>query len=514
MDSLLLKTEEMNSSYVSMDTITYMPEVLNHYKFHGTYNERMRAYYMMGCVYRDRGNSPQALVYFNEAVRQIDSLHTNHYLLSRIYAQIANLFHYQRFPQKEFAIWNQCRDHAFLAHDSLMAAIALDRLSTAYYDLGIRDTSFMLTHQAYEEYIHLGRWDYAASTLITMIDYDLMHHNLPDAKDYLDEYLSNSGVFVNGIAQEGYELIYFYIGKYKEENLELDSALYYYKKLISNTDNISSLESGYRGLMSAYTKLGSADSALKYIELFANANDSANFLHSADEISRAEMLYNFTENQQLALKKSQEVIRLWHVFYLTLFIIAVCLILLVWYLKRQRRVHELHLSSINIKYNEVLNQYAKTTQELELLKLDSSVSVQKKEAELNELRHILLTYQDNDNPELWDIEQSLFNHGIVQRLHKYATRIVVPTESEWSDLMGVVNKLLPDFSLHLQSYKEDLTEKEYKVCVLLRLNFIPSELAVLLSLTKQRITNIRCSINKKLFNQEGARTVDANLRQL
>lgn len=51
-----------------MDTINYMDEVLDYYSFWGKDGEKALANYMMGCVYRDRGNSPMALQYYNEAV--------------------------------------------------------------------------------------------------------------------------------------------------------------------------------------------------------------------------------------------------------------------------------------------------------------------------------------------------------------------------------------------------------------------------------------------------------------
>ena len=60
----------------------------------------------------------------------------------------------------------------------------------------------------------------------------------------------------------------------------------------------------------------------------------------------------------------------------------------------------------------------------------------------------------------------------------------------------------------------NLTEKEIRLCILARLNFIPTEMAALLDLSKQRITNIRTSANRKLFNEEGSRTFEANIHNL
>lgn len=57
----LLQAEAMNKAYFPLDSITYMDEVLDYYLSHGNRDERMRACYLMGSIYRDRGNSPACL---------------------------------------------------------------------------------------------------------------------------------------------------------------------------------------------------------------------------------------------------------------------------------------------------------------------------------------------------------------------------------------------------------------------------------------------------------------------
>lgn len=56
-----------------------------------------------------------------------------------------------------------------------------------------------------------------------------------------------------------------------------------------------------------------------------------------------------------------------------------------------------------------------------------------------------------------------------------------------------------EFYLNLLKEQLHLTEQEFKVCVLARLHFIPSEMSCLLNLSQQRITNIRSAVNYKLF---------------
>ena len=126
---------------------------------------------------------------------------------------------------------------------------------------------------------------------------------------------------------------------------------------------------------------------------------------------------------------------------------------------------------------------------------------------------MLSVYQsDNTSPEKWNIEQALLDSHIICHLHQSASRAKMATNTELNDLKEVVSQYLPDFYLTITNHHH-LTDKEVLVCMLSKLRFIPSEMVVLLGLTSQRITNIRSSINAKLFNEKGAQGLEANLRR-
>ena len=104
MEYNLLCAETMNKLYLPMDTIKFMPEVLRYYDRHGSNRDLTMANYMMGCVYRDKGDSPMALNYLLEAASCADTIgrEADLKLLSRIYGQIGFLFYKQRLPKKPF----------------------------------------------------------------------------------------------------------------------------------------------------------------------------------------------------------------------------------------------------------------------------------------------------------------------------------------------------------------------------------------------------------------------------
>ena len=513
MHYLLLQAEAMNKAYLPLDTLTSMHEVLDYYLSHGNRDERMRACYLMGSVWRDRGNSPLALQYFRDAIGEADTTATDcdYTQVSRIYAQIARLFDKQRYPQMELEQWKQAMRYALLAKDTLMYIQCQEYIGDAYFLLGKEDSVLYFTQQAYEAYLKYGRKDWAAATQIVMADYYLKHDSLANAKQALDEYRNGSGFFEgDGNVSSGYEIFYYYIGEYYEKMARLDSAVFYYRKLLNYPADIMNAESGYKGLMSVYTRMHEVDSVAKYAQLFANANDTANLRNSANEISRTQALYDYSESQRIAVEKSEENQRLWMG-------LCVCFVVLMfagmWIYLYERKQKTSRMLA-NRKYTDLMMQYHQATEELQSIRSNKQQFLQQKEQEIEKLQRMLAVYQEHTHVGQWELEQSLLQHDIVKRMHQHACKLAVPSDAEWKDLQGVVEKSLPDFYAKLSANEAQLTDQEWKVCLLVKLNFIPSELTVLLNLSKQRVTNIRTHLNQMLFGESGSRTFDANLHKL
>lgn len=57
----LLYHKAMNKAYIDFTSDSTMLAVVDYYEHHGTANDRMLAYYILGCVYRDMHEAPMAL---------------------------------------------------------------------------------------------------------------------------------------------------------------------------------------------------------------------------------------------------------------------------------------------------------------------------------------------------------------------------------------------------------------------------------------------------------------------
>lgn len=60
----LLYHKAMNKAYIDFTSDSTMLAVVDYYEHHGTANDKMLAYYILGCVYRDMHEAPMALEYY------------------------------------------------------------------------------------------------------------------------------------------------------------------------------------------------------------------------------------------------------------------------------------------------------------------------------------------------------------------------------------------------------------------------------------------------------------------
>lgn len=119
----LLYHKAMNKAYIDFTSDSIMREVANYYEKHGTANNRMLAYYILGCVYRDMHEVPMALEYYNKATEQADTTSTDcdYTTLCRVFSQMSFLFAKQHLPYQELSSLGKAVKYAYQAKDTFNA---------------------------------------------------------------------------------------------------------------------------------------------------------------------------------------------------------------------------------------------------------------------------------------------------------------------------------------------------------------------------------------------------------
>ena len=137
-------------------------------------------------------------------------------------------------------------------------------------------------------------------------------------------------------------------------------------------------------------------------------------------------------------------------------------------------------------------------------RLVSDISTQL--TDMEQLRQKLAQQQQTDQ------QQQLLATDITAHLHTLVQRGQPATEADWTALVEAYRQHCPQF-LTMLSDISSLQPRELNVCLLIRLRFQPSEVAVLTASSPQSVTNLRVRLLQKVFHQKGgARDFDEQLR--
>ena len=514
----LQRVDSLNSSDALLDTITTMPEVVDYFDLWGTDNERMTAHYLLGCVFRDQNNAPMALRCYRDAVSYADTTASDcdYRRLSRIYSQTADLFHRQRAPRLEIEAERKAVEYAWKAKDTLAAVIFYGSLCGPYHMLNNLDSVLIIIDQLTQTCKTVGMKSIAASYQALAADVYLRKRDYASIKKALADYEQYAGYIDKyGNIKKGKEIYYYFKGSYYEHTGLLDSAEYYYRKLYAFHNRHDNVVAAYHGLFSLYNQIGNADSVAKYAKLYCQANDSASFQHSADELTRTHALYNYEEHERIAAKKTQEAERYRQTVFLLVVILSVAGYASYRYVKRQQRRKRAALVAANQEYHALLVQYQRLQQDMQLSQQSLDEFRDKKEREISQLIQQLSLYQDTPLlSEHWHIEQAMLDSSIISDLHHIACQAKVASNVQLKELREFVEAQLPDFFTAINNKEAMLTPQELSVSILIRLQFSQGELSALLGVSKQRINNIKRSINRKLFKSDGAVTLNDNILSL
>lgn len=498
MKYLLLRTEAMNKLFYAMDTINYMNDVLEYYAFYGNTEEKTWANYLMGCVYRDKGNSPKALLYYNEAVAKIDTTKSdcNFSLLSKVYGQMADIYRLQRYPQLESKILDKKALLALMTNDTLGYVRAQERKISVFYQLGKMDSVYQIATLAYRYYKKIGKDDYAAATLIPLTEIYLKRKDYVKAKRTLDEYLAKSKLLdkKGEPLYPGTEYFYNYLGWYYIDVGQLDSALYCYRKLLNYPSDIENLEAGYKGLMSIYSHKGMVDSVVKYVRLYADANDTVNFRLSAKEVGKVQALFDYSESQKEAARKAEEAKNVWKALFISLLMIVILLLVI--------RKMKARNQKIQILYDATKRELGSIQKEIKFL-----------QQKLENQNGMLSIYETNGNEDKWKKEKLFMESKVVLTFQGDANVGTQPSASEWKDLQNLVEANLPAFWQRISLF-DGILDDEFRICLLTRLSFSPSQIASLLGISKQSVTNKRKKLVLLLFKSDNIKKFDAFIKAL
>jgi tetratricopeptide (TPR) repeat protein len=534
--SELLHARTMNKEYVPFTTDSVMKEVVAYYDRYGTDSEKMEAHYLLGCVYRDMGEAPQALRCYQDAVEASPDPSEGGEkgrlfsppsegsgeasLLIRIYGQMAELFDAQNLYSDEISTMKEIQRLALMQRDSLMYIRAIELMTKPYYKLGDTAKVIETVWEAHRLYNKIGETRKAAYAFATLAHIMVKRGQMAVADSLLREYETKTGLFdSSGTIQRGYEMYYYIKGNYYLQAGKTDSAEVFFRRLLPDHYPADA----YRGLLAVYQ---SSDSIAKYARLFEAAIDSLNNKRRIEAVHRMAALYDYHRFQQKAdqeaLAASEARGRANMAFVLIVLVSAAACVIFVRFRKNKQkeldRMSEecLVMSGLLAKARAELEEERKAADSYGSLEAEMQEKLEDKSNEVKELENRLqqLETQYHTVTQQATVENKKNSEAvrIIRQRAEWKHGAILPSANEWEKLTHQFRLDFPHY-YSLLTQENKLAIKELRTSMLLILDFKEGEIAVLLGVKPQRVTNIKKRVNMKLFGDDSAVTLTNNIKE-
>ena len=517
----LVYAKGMNKGYVDFTTDSLMKEIVDYYDNHGTCQQQMLAHYLLGCVYRDLGDSPAALSCYNDAVEKVDtaSKDCDYKLLTRVYEQEGALFLSQSMPQNALSAYQKAEKYAWIAKDTLSAVLSYEHLGNIYEYMDNKNKVIEVYENASRRYRQYGYPVQAARALGGAIQALILTKQYAKAKKYMDVFEAESGYFQKDSCYSyiNYSHYYYLKGLYCLES-HSDSAKYWFTKSqeCAKTNNNKSF-SAYAWYL-YYIKHQQMDSVAKYSEQAFAYNDSANLDMERDLMQKMQAIYDYDRWKNVAHNEEVKATRANLTLLVSILVSVSVIIIGILAFLVYRKKRKLELQEKEEQENMIRQQIYYTKQELELLRTvnDRKIAdvIKEKEQTINKLKEDLKDIRDKySNSSLSDVDILLKESSIYKRI-KYLELHPkeIMRENDWKELEETIEQLIPSF---IPLLKNRLNVIAYRICLLVKLEISTSSIAILLGLSSSAISKYRKVMLEKLCGRSGKpKDFDEYIRQI
>lgn len=517
----LVYAKGMNKGYVDFTTDSLMKEIVDYYDNHGTCQQQMLAHYLLGCVYRDLGDSPAALSCYNDAVEKADttSKDCDYKLLTRVYEQEGALFLSQSMPQNALSAYQKAEKYAWIAKDTLSAVLSYEHLGNIYEYMDNKNKVIEVYENASRRYRQYGYPVQAARALGGAIQALILTKQYAKAKKYMDVFEAESGYFQKDSCYSyiNYSHYYYLKGLYSLES-HSDSAKYWFTKSqeCAKTNNNKSF-SAYAWYL-YYIKHQQMDSVAKYSEQAFAYNDSANLDMERDLMQKMQAIYDYDRWKNVAHNEEVKATRANLTLLVSILVSVSVIIIGILAFLVYRKKRKLELQEKEEQENMIRQQIYYTKQELELLRTVNERKIadviKEKEQTINKLKENLKDIRDKySNSSLSDVDILLKESSIYKRI-KYLELHPkeIMRENDWIELEETIEQLIPSF---IPLLKNRLNVIAYRICLLVKLEISTSSIAILLGLSSSAISKYRKVMLEKLCGRSGKpKDFDEYIRQI
>ena len=544
----LLTMKARNKAYVDFTSDSLAKDVVEYYDNHGTANDRLLAHYLLGCVYRDLGEAPHAVDCFLDAAASADTTarDCDYYTLSSVYSQMADQYRMQLLLSYEIdARWKASR-YAGLAKDTLHMIYDMGLVSGAYMLLNKVDSGELIQKQTIQLYRDYGYVQKALEgSTVLMYLYVEKPEKLSEARALMNEYEAECNLFdYEGNLPPAQRQYFYYKGRYYYQINKLDSAEYYFRKVYYQGISLEDSDPIYRGLLSVYQKRHQADSIAKYAQLFCEANDSSIAKKDHEQTAKMSASYNYNRFQKLAQDNEKRANKNRMILIIIVGLVII-IALILWNLyQSDKRKRQRELEKLKSDYSNATDEYNKNLHTLKLLEETHKSTISEMLKELThtqdenisfrqQLEDQIAQYEttkeelENENESLKEKIAKLQKEEVISKYIDKSKRfkdtaivdrfmliaespLMMPEDDEWEELVNTTSDYYPELIRDMDKL-QGISVQEIRLCILVAMSIRESDVARMMGVSNQRVSNIKSALNKKLFGDSSARSLYKNL---
>lgn len=510
----LLCIKANDRAYIPHSSDSIILPILNYYKQTDDLH-LPETYYYAGRIYRDLGDVPQALDYFNNTLDALPSSSDSYSLKSKVYSQIGTLFLYQDIYDEALKMFKEAFHYDLLLEDSVGMSYDLRDMATSYRCLNQIDSAIYYYGKANDLALALHQQRFVsmiqsqmAGLYIQLKKYDLAKQFLQSSLSYQHK-ADKSGIF--SVA-----------AKYYHQLGTKDSAAYYYTQLL-DFGTIYAKQAAHWGLAELAIDNNHEQDAIPHLRAYMQCVDSIRKITDREAIRQMRSVYNYKlrEKEIAHLKSKNEQTKLIIISLLSLCaILASITFAYIQYFKLKQLQLTIRLKKIKRLKDKLysrsvqfIEENKRKIEELEImerkfLEVDQINTTLKEQ--LNAQKELIIYTNKQIKLDLNRREQSqavLFKSEIylhIQRQLKINDRSKrMLSDEDWKELEKLVNSTYNGFKENLYDIY-NLSLFEYRVCLLIKINIQPIDIGKLTEHSKESISSTRRRLYEKVFHIKGA----------
>ena len=503
----LLCHKAMNKACITFTSDSVMKEVVDYYDHHGSANERMLANYVLGCVYRDLHEAPMALEYYNKATEQADTTAADcdYGTLYRVYSQMGFLFSKQYLPYQLLDAFGKAMKYAYLAKDTLNAIINYQNRENAYSYLGNKDSVIAINLHAATMFKQIGNNYAAAIAFGCNYKYYIEKKDFINAKKAFEAY-NSTGYEGNSNYEDAKAYVLCLKGTYYMFTGQLDSACYILQQSLKFCKSFSNKAATTKALAHYYAKVNQPSLAMKYALQSSEYNDSDLIEARKTQLQQVQAMYDYGRNQEIARMAEQKAKRSTQMNYMIVFACVVLFLFLSYVYRKQLALKKKRIAASKLVYEDSLLKLKRLQEEKAQLVAEKDKKlaqiITEKENAISKLVSEIHDIQNRYSlSSMSDAYLVLKNSSIYKKIQCIeAHPLEEMNEEDWTELADTVEELIPNF---IPMLKNRVSDRDYRICLLIRLGIPASLMARLLNLSDAAISKSRKTMLKKLCGKVG-----------